>query len=277
MSGKKWAATATVVVLGALAAGCGGDPPPRPSAEVLAVDAAVAKLRASGSYRTEFEVRIDIGLATVRQAGEGRYRLADGPASAIVAVREDNDRKKVADVELVIVDGVHYLRSTDVATPAKRPWVRMAGNERAISRYGTGVAWFPPADPLFWLDLRWTTTPNESKRFANLGTEQVGEISTTRYSGGCKLALQCFGPQIRGWFDRSAADTGYFTIDVWIDGDGQLRKYSVRSSVNLGQDYYPFNASAVIHDHGAPVRVDPPPPAQVVEAAAIPSPSGRPT
>jgi hypothetical protein len=272
MSWRRWTATVVAVVLGVPTAGCGEDPPPKkPSAEVLAVNASVDKLRASGSFRTEFQVKINIGIAEVRQAGEGRYRLADGPASASVAVRKDRDGKKVADVEQVTVGGVSYLRSTDVATPAKQPWVRLAGNERATSRYGTGVAWFPPADPLLWLDMRWSTTRIDAKRFGILGTERVGEISTTHYRGGCEVALECAGPQLRGWFDRSSADTGSLTVDVWIDGDGVLRKYAVDSAVDFGTDHYPFTASAVILDHGVPVRVDAPPPAQVVEAAAIPS------
>ncbi|NYF56770.1 hypothetical protein [Micromonospora purpureochromogenes] len=267
-------ACAAGAVLLAFIAGC-TEEAPKPSAEVVAVDAALAKLRASRSYVVEFDLEITIGVPTAKLVGEGRYRSGDEPASAVTAEVSNSLRPtRIGDFALTNVDGVRYARSTAIRTPAGRPWVRLAGDEKSESRYALAVAWLPPTDPLLWLDLMWRPDRGSSKQFYGKGSERVGDLPTTHYIGSCRSGVGCAGPQLAAWLERNAPETAFVNVGVWIDGDGQIRRFSANSILGLDDgSSYQFSIRAVVRDHGARVQVEPPPAGQVVDAAAIPKPS----
>jgi hypothetical protein len=112
-----------------------------------------------------------------------------------------------------------------------------------------------------------------------VGTETVRGAETTHYRATvdaesvAKSASEETGQDLGGLTDQLVGQSGIseVPIDVWIDGDGVVRKILLDVEATQPGDSAPSRAmlSFELWDIGAPVAIDLPPASEVVDASAL--------
>jgi hypothetical protein len=179
------------------------------------------------------------------------------------------------------VDGVMYMRFPSVFIEElglSRPWLRLDLNEVTADGDPSALSGTSSqADPGQYLGY----LSGVSDDVVEVGTEDVGGVSTTRYratidfsraldQGTARDMLDQMGLDIDEQLERLRAAGVTIPTDVWIDEDGLLRKLRMRMGGEaLGSSGLPADTQMTItielHDYGTPVSVTAPPPEDVTD------------
>jgi hypothetical protein len=201
-------------------------------------------------------------------AGFGGAGAADLPAF------DDPDGWKIA----VVKDGnVDYVRfpAVDDKLPDGKTWIR--GTNGTVKAAGIGLDEldsFTNTDPRDVLDaLRAVSGDVET-----VGREELRGVQTTHYRAHvdpAELAKSAARQQgaTTDLLDQlsTRADVEDVPLDVWIDGDGLVRRLALQvsapeqGSLRSGEVSLAFE----LWDYGKRVEIDVPPASQVVDAAAV--------
>lgn len=122
-----------------------------------------------------------------------------------------------------------------------------------------------------------------------LGEEEVRGESTTHYRAEVDLerAAEQQGPEARRAYEQMAQQIGTSTlpVDVWLDGDGLIRRFEMTMNVPLPPQGAPSNGAQPtvsqgetegritiveeLYDFGVPVNVEPPPEDQITDMSEL--------
>jgi hypothetical protein len=178
----------------------------------------------------------------------------------------------------VVKDGdVDYVRfpAMDDKLPAGKTWIR--GSGATVEAAGVGMKEFDSfttSDPRDVLEaLR-----SVSGTVETVGTEELHGVETTHYRATveaadlAKSSLSKAGAA-DGILDgiTSKAQVKDVPLDVWIDGDGLVRKVSLHVAATQAGSSDAGEASLAFElwDYGKDVAIDLPPASQVVDASAV--------
>ena len=178
----------------------------------------------------------------------------------------------------VVKDGdVDYVRfpAVDDKLPAGKTWIRGSGG--TVEAAGIGVKEldsFTHSDPRDVLEALHSL----SGTVETVGTEELHGVEATHYRATVNAAELAKRSAAKtgaadGILDRitSQAQVKDVPLDVWIDGDGHVRKVSLdvaatqTGSADGGQASIAFE----LWDYGENVGIDLPPASQVVDASAL--------
>jgi hypothetical protein len=253
----------SVLLAAALAlAGCGDDP-----AKVLA--AASAKTQAAGSSK----MAIDIGVGApgggqqIRINGQGGFDYAGRKGSLTMRVPAAAGGQG-GTIELVVMGNVVYERSpTGVGAnlPKGKTWVkldtRQLGNANAAQSQATD-----PRQALLFL-------AGVDGKVDTVGKETLRDARTTHYRTTLDLAKAAKAAGADGGPINQLSQqlgTSRVPADVWVDGDGRLRKLGYAVDVKGGaQANTRIAVNLELFDFGTAVKVTPPPADQVADAGSL--------
>jgi hypothetical protein len=220
--------------------GDGGDP-------VALIRAVTAKVEDAGAYRATFQMAITAQGQTIEATGEGEF--SDDPLQVHATYRFTDMPGVEGDFEMeMILDGsVMYMRSPMLSRSSglDTDWISM--DLEALAPGFSDLASLSQGqnDPTAQLEyLRGISDAEE------VGTEQVAGVETTHYSGTVDLdaAYDRLPDDTRGELKQAIAQArkqfgnGAMPVDVWIDGDGLLRRMTIslesggNSAVDFGME-----------------------------------------
>ena len=260
----------TLVVLGAalLLAGCAlrGEEEAATSTRSddsgLLVGAAAATADA-GSSRVFVEA--SVGGQSFTGEGAYDYRADRGHLTLDLAALGAG----LGEVELVFADHVVYYRLPAEMGPlaGDKSWVKidLEALGKASGSNLDALAQGNQTDPGQY--LRWLKATGADVE--EIGTESVRGVETTHYRASVDLdkVVETAAPEVRGatraWIDRlkSELDSDVVPIDVWVDGDGLVRRirqeYEIRDTKT--------EITLELYDFGVEVDAKAPPPDDVVD------------
>ncbi|MCS7006491.1 MAG: hypothetical protein RMM28_07735 [Thermoleophilia bacterium] len=296
----------SLLALAASLAGCGGDG--RPSA-VAGEPISFAQLSqaASGSAearsgRFAFSVRVEAAEleGQLSVAGEGAFDAEAGRASFEVDLSgfgailgslfaglagrggpdlDDPDLWRIATIR----DGATtYVRLPALAEqlPPGKTWLRAEDGE-PLRMKGLGIESLTrltqpdPKEPLRVLEA----LERLAGELEVVGEETLRGVETTRYRATVtaesveRAAAKESGHDLGGLTGQLVGQSGIseVPIEVWIDGEGLLRKLSLEAEAMRPGASAPSRAavSFELWDLGEPVEITVPPPSEVVDASAL--------
>jgi hypothetical protein len=184
-------------------------------------------------------------------------------------------------IELRMVDRVMYMRypsglGQDMAAPT--PWISIDLRSAldALGGAGNSFGQFEQTDPTQYLQYLAAASPSGVHE---VGHEQVRGVDTTHYRASIDLtkALDQLPSDVRDMLGVDADQLGQalskmrgelgadvLPMDVWIDGDGLLRKFRMNMSVAGGG----VETRMEMYDYGVDVSVQAPPADQVTDLGA---------
>jgi hypothetical protein len=179
-------------------------------------------------------------------------------------------------VEMRVVDGTMYMHFPDFMAQfmGGKPWVSLSGAD-AVEGGASGLGPIGQADPKQYLEYLAAV----SSGVENVGTEKVGDIDTTKYHAVIEFGkaldqvpestLDTLGLDEDDLSQRLSALSqtvgAEMPVDVWIDGDGLLRKMHMDMEMTGMQ----MSIDMSLHDYGVDVAVDAPPADQVGDMGAM--------
>lgn len=160
-----------------------------------------------------------------------------------------------------------------------KPWAKVDLDALPQQQYGAGASGTGGAqssDPTQQLAYLKSVSDSVEK----VGTEDIRGVSTTHYEASIdfsKAAEQ--DPQARQAYGEIIEELGgeKIPVEVWLDGEGQVRRYEMTMPLILPEDPSSPNSGAYkdtegsisiveeLYDFGTPVDVEPPPPAQTAD------------
>jgi hypothetical protein len=154
--------------------------------------------------------------------------------------------------EVRVIDGTDYVAYKIGAKIywVKEPSERGGGDPFALLMPVPGGA-SDPSD-VFAMILR------ASRKLENLGSEEVRGDEATHYRASVdveKLADEVPAAQ-RDEYVKEARGEEPLPVDVWVDGEGRLRRVSIREEIEQDVDVV---AAFELFDFGVDVEVEPPP------------------
>ena len=214
---------------------------------VALIRAVTAKVEDAGAYRATFEMAITAQGQTIEATGEGEF--SDDPLQAHVTYDFTNMPGVAGGFEMeMILDGsVMYMRSPMLSQSSglDTDWISMDLEELAPGFSDLASLSQGQNDPTAQLEyLRGISDAEE------IGTEQVAGVETTHYSGTVDLdaAYDRLPDDARVELKQAIAQArkqfghGAMPVDVWIDGDGLLRRMTIslesggNSAVDFGME-----------------------------------------
>ena len=263
-----------------LLAGCGGAP-----AQLDPLASAAERTADAGSARFEMEIAMTVAGRSAEATASGAFdndsrratmtmdltSLAGafgGAAGAAGALRMD-----------MVLDGaVAYMRMPLLTAqlPGGRPWVRLDLEELAK---GQGVDLgelqsLSENDPRRTLDYLRAI----SGEIRTVGSEAVRGVDTTHYRAAVDLRrYPDLVPEEQQELVRKATErlieqlgVGAVPVDVWVDGDGLVRRLSLAFDVPMTERGAASSAVTIeLFEYGVPVAVEPPHPSQVTDLASL--------
>jgi hypothetical protein len=279
----RWRSHATVAALAALAlllAACGGSAgsdasgePVDPDGDYELVVAAAARTEEGGSARFDVSMRVD-ALGVSQEVSISGALALDGSLGSFEMDLGALGVPLGGPVEARLVDGVVYMDVSALgpvgAALGGTRWVSL-DLERASEQLGLDPDAVGASDPSQFLDvlesLRGVTTDLEE-----LGREDVRGEPTTHFRVTVDLAaaLGEVAPGLRDEVGRvfEQLGTGTVPMDVWVDGDGRLRRLVFEMQVPSVDGADGEAAVAVtmeLHDFGVEVDVEAPPPDETTD------------
>lgn len=203
---------------------------------------------------------------TVNFTGTGAFNLENGNGTMSMDLPLGGLKLKT---EARILDGTFYYKYTDesgaVQTP--KPWLKVTP-EDLLGQGGASALSSSSSSPDSSLDLLRTSGADVTEA----GKEQIRGVDTTHYKVQVSPAEMANSgdPKVKAQGEELKKIYGETTIpaDVWIDGDGLLRKMTMnldlsklaqgatQGSATLGFEFY---------DYGTPVDVVAPPADEVMD------------
>jgi len=248
------------VALALSLAGCGGGGSTKP--KVVSGDlivAAAAKSSRGGSVEADFT----ISGGSVKGSGSGVFNT-DQSRSGRLKMNVEVSGQKVP-IDSVVSGNVLYMRSpvfAQLGLPRNKEWVKLDLGQLAKQR-GIDLSSFANASPTPASALAYL---QGTSRVERLGSDTVQGLNTTHYKVTVDLARAAdrSNGSTRKALRRVIQTTGQksLPVDVWIDGDGYVRKVEYSQGSGNGKG---AKVTMELHDYGAPVPVKPPPADSVVD------------
>ncbi len=286
-------------VLGAcvLAAGCGGgESASVVSGEPIALEglsrAADASAEAtSGRFAFDLALRLPGADEPMSLSGEGAFDESAERASFAVdmsmfaqllggflsafggsgsADAPDFDDPSLWQIEVVQDGAVSYVNFPAVAEklPAGKSWVRSDGEGVRVDGFELGtledIAAGDPRELLEMLDAA-------GGEVEVVGVEELRGVQVTHYRAtidpgkAVKKSPADLGPLA----EPLQAGVGEVPLDIWLDGDGLVRKLSLDIAAEEQGQAGSASMTIELWDYGEDVEIDLPPADQVVDASAL--------
>jgi hypothetical protein len=289
-------ALVATVAVAVVAAGCGGSEQALPQLESLASVSAASK--AADSFAFELEVRqqmlgmeLEIGAdgAYDNAAQRGRMHLDLSSFAKLIGglgeafgAKQGEVPPELSDPDAwqidMVVDGTRvFLQMPFLASQlGGKHWVGGDLEELALAQgQSIDLGALAATDPRDALDaLEAVSGPLEA-----VGSEEVRGVATTHYRttlDPAKLADALDGAAegssdlLSGLTEAMAeVDLAEVPIDVWVDGEGLLRKYLIELELEQGGQSLSAAVALELFDYGAPVDVDLPDPSDVADPATL--------
>jgi hypothetical protein len=234
---------ATLVTL-ALAAcsGTGGQhvQAPAPAGDPVALIRAVSQqVEDAGSFRMTFDMRIEAQGQVIAATGDGEFFEDPLAMHAIYRFDELPGLPGGGEMEMILDGTTFYMRMPDLAGAQSLPtdWVSMDINETAPGFENLLALSQGQNDPTSSLSYLDGITDAEV-----VGTETVAGVGTTHYHGTVdpseafhRLADDA-DPNARKALAQAKHVLGdsSMPVDVWIDGDGLLRRMTFQMQTDAG-------------------------------------------
>ena len=240
-------------------AGCGEDP-----AKVLA--AASGRTQAAGSSKVALEIGLGPAAGQrVQINGEGDFDYQGRKGNLTMRVPAAAAGQG-GTIDLVVVGDVVYERSSNAAgarLPKGKTWVKLD------TRQLGGAAQSQASDPT--KVLRFLAGVNG--KVDTVGKETVRGADTTHYRTTLDLAKAAKAAGSDGAALTQLTQqlgTSSLPTDVWVDGDGRLRRLRYAVDVKGGAPAATrIEVSMELFDFGTAVTVTPPPADQVADAGGL--------
>jgi hypothetical protein len=244
-------------------AGCGGGGGKSGGAPVVAsgeaISAAAAKSARAGS------VEADFSMSGSGVAGHGSGVFNTGASRSGQLNMKVSVRGVEVPIETVITGNVLFMRSSlfsQLGLSGSKQWVKVdlaqLARQQGIDLSSLANASPTPASAMAY--LRGAADVRE------VGTDKVQGVSATHYK--VKVDLERAAARSKGSARQSlrrviqVSGVKKLPIDVWVDGDGYLRKLEyAQPSGSAGT----VRLSMELHNYGKSVTVKPPPASSVVD------------
>jgi hypothetical protein len=276
---KPGIAIVMAAALGLAACGSSGPSSSAPTTPVqngrAVVLASVVKTAAADSAKISLDMSFTGVGAGVTISADGAMDFASGDSEITMEFGNGGILGAIlpSDVEARRVDGTAYVHIPD-GLPAGKEWVAVPAGESAGSgstALGIGSA-ASPAKILAYLE-------KVSDGVKEVGTETVRGVETTHSTAEIDLAKVVDRSDVpsalRDEIGKAAGDVGTVPVDIYIDGDGLLRREKLEMGFGSflsgagGASGASGNGSGVtmqldLYDFGSPVEVEAPPADQVL-------------
>ncbi len=222
----------------------------------------------SGAYDSETEsseLQIDFGDLAAMAAQSGEVDAAE--LELFAAFFEDP-------MQIITIGDTAWINWSFLAllTGSEGAWLESDAQDSGSFTAEFGFS--GSGDPTRMLD----ELADADARVTEIGTEEVRGVPTTHYRAVLDTEAMAAGmtPAERAEFEAElgAGPVSEFPIDLWIDGDGLLRKYRIDLSdpaVLAESDGELAGGEIVyeIYDYGADIVISPPPADQIVTEAEL--------
>ena len=182
------------------------------------------------------------------------------------------------------VDGTVYMRmpaALQIPLTEDKPWIAVdvpSDSNSFTSPFALGSQ-TDPTKALAYLE-------KVSNDVRAVGSEQVRGVDTTHYTATLDLGKaidadnSVLPPGVRDNMKELAGLFGDIPADVWIDGDGRLRRMTLQldlgemfrgldPSAAAGSDHFVITETVDLFDFGTPVHVEAPPADQVTRMPSL--------
>lgn len=261
-------------VLAFLAAGCG-------SGGALALDpvaSAATKTQQSGTYAFDFTASMHVLGKPLAFSGSGRV---DGPGGALDMTMDFGSLLPATltqgtgtTAEVRLVDKVAYVNLPFLASklPSGKTWLKL---DLGALAGAAGLGSVSEADPQQYLQQLLA-----SKDTQKVGTDTIDGEQMTHYRTTIDPAsrLGDVPAKVRAQVRKALKQlgTGGIPADVWVDGNGLLRRESVSLSFGKALQGATMSMTMNLHDFGTAVSVTAPPADEVFDATSL-VPSAKPS
>ena len=245
-------AVLTALVL--LGAGCGSGG----SASREDIANAATKTARAGSVEADF----NLAGQGLKGKGSGVFNTGKRHTGQLSMTVTANNRD--VQVDTIVTGDTFYMRSpvfNQVLSQGKE-WIKLdlvkLAQQRGVDLSSLLDASPTPANALAYLQ--------GARDVRKVGTNTVGGVKTTHYEVTVdleKAAARATGSEraaLRRVISQSKQKT--LPLDVWIDGNGYIRRVSYDEHAGRQQ---PAQVTIELHDFGAPVSIKPPPSQSVVD------------
>jgi hypothetical protein len=263
---------AALLVLVPIVAGCGAatSEDATVSPEVLASSA--EKVKDFGSSRMSWDMKIEAEDESGEMTGEGvfDYRRNVGRITFDLSALEPELER----MEMILDGSVIYMTGFGEELAPGKSWMKIDTAEVPSSSQLGGLQFDNPAEELKYLRA-------VSKEVEKKGEDEVRGVPTTRYRAVIdvrklgELAASEAPPQFRKQTRREAtalfeeAGVDEAPIDVWLDGDGLLRKMAMELAFQAEGEKARIELTLELFDFGVPVQVSRPPAAETVDMSDL--------
>jgi hypothetical protein len=289
--------TSLLAVAALVVAGCGGgESTPAVAGEPIALEELTRSADASAeatSGRFAFDLQLEIPGAdeSLSFSGEGAFdktserasfavdmsmfaQLLGGFLSAFGQASTDDapdfDDPSLWQIEIVQDGEVSYVNFPVVADdlPEGKSWIRSTGERVKVSGFEfeelTDVASSDPRELLAVLEAA-------GGDVETVGVEQLRGVEVTHYRAtidaaeAAKKSPADLGPLA----EPLQAGVGEVPVDIWLDGDGLVRKLEVAITAEDQGQVGSASMSFELWDYGERVEIDLPPADEVVDASTL--------
>jgi hypothetical protein len=294
-------AVAVVVLLALVAAGCGGsESVSAVSGEPIALEElsrSAATSAEATSGRFAFDMRIEFPGADepMSLSGDGAFdkpgqraafavdmsafaQLLGGFVGAFGGASNEDmpdfDDPEAWRIEVIQDGNVSYVRfpAVDGQLPEGRTWIRSDGKSVEVGGLEVGeLQGLAGSDPRDLLEL----LESVGGEIELVGVEELRGVETTHYRAKldpaeyAKTATSEERASLGPLAEPLQARVGEVPVDVWLDGDGMVRKLSFDISAEDGGQVGSASVSFELWDYGEDVDIDLPPADHVVDATAV--------
>jgi len=248
------------------------------------LQAAAARTQAAGSARMAFAFAVEAKGKSRSFEGRADLSFGDGgPAEAEARMRFTLPKTKGADLgsfEMIMVAGpVIYLSSPLFSSllGAKTPWVKIDPSTVPGFSDQLGSLTGGQADPSGSLGLLYGLVDVKE-----VGVETVDGVQATRYQAVLDVtkALDQVPAEQRASLRKvienmrqqgPGGDLSAMPVDVWVDGDGYLKRFAFRLEVPASGTggSGAFSMTVTLSNVGEPIDIQPPPADQVTDVADL--------
>jgi hypothetical protein len=257
-------AIAGTLVLVLALAGCGGGSGGGAANAVSgeAIAAAAVKSSRPGSVEADFK----ISGAGIDGKGSGVFNTGENSGQLSMKIRI---RGFSVPIDSIVAGNLLYLRSSlfsQLGVSAGKQWVKVDLQQLAQQR-GIDLSSLASANPTPTSALAYLRGASHVKK---VGTDSVQGVNTTHYK--VTVDLERAARESSGSTRRSLrrlmqlSGVRKLPADVWIDGDGYLRKVQYAQPAGNGRT---VRLTMELHDFGRPVAVKPPPASSVVDLMQV--------
>lgn len=252
---RRLAALASLAILALPAAGCGGGG----SSATEDVTRAAMKTARAGSLEADFR----ISGQGLEGSGSGVFNTGEHSSGQLSMKVTANGRE--IPIDTIITGDVFYMRSPVFArsgVTGGKQWIKLdlakLARQRGLELGGLLDASPTPANALAYLQ--------GVGEVDELGSESVAGTKATHYhvTVDIRRAADRADERERKVLRRVISEAGIETLplDVWIDGNGYIRKVSYAEHQGRQQA---AQVTMVLHDFGARTTIKPPPGASVID------------